>query len=213
MATLKNLPRFLYEEVGSHCDNATLTSLISVCVNFYFLFSGFHLNHLYMAEISEKVVSFLHGLRYRSPRLLPHFKAIKTAKIHCEDWKWPEEDLRQYRNEFLTRTVTPNALRLIAPSNLTVAYLDCCDPLKLTSIDLIVSRLHRHYDSDNNTVFYHPDEYTWLSAHCGGQTGKLKRLRIGMGLDTSDTIKALKAPFLKVRTITKEFPNLALAGS
>ncbi|KAM0423405.1 hypothetical protein ACHAPD_001879 [Fusarium lateritium] len=190
-----------------------------------------------MAEISEKVVSFLHGLRYRSPRLLPHFKAIKTAKIHCEDWKWPEEDvglgqwllwllrkmsnlkslslelLRQYRNEFLTRTVTPNALRLIAPSNLTVAYLDCCDPLKLTSIDLIVSRLHRHYDSDNNTVFYHPDEYTWLSAHCGGQTGKLKRLRIGMGLDTSDTIKALKAPFLKVRTITKEFPNLALAGS
>ncbi|KAH7005653.1 hypothetical protein EDB82DRAFT_572492 [Fusarium venenatum] len=93
MATLKNLPRFLYEEVGSHCDNATLTSLISVCVSFYFLFSGFHLNHLYMAEISEKVVSFLHGLRYRSPRLLPHFKAIKTAKIHCEDWKWPEEDV------------------------------------------------------------------------------------------------------------------------
>jgi len=75
---IESLPLFIYEEIGSYCDNKTLTQLISVSVNFYNWFNGSRLKNFRMYDNLHLVTYWVKGLlSERSPRLVPRLKAIK----------------------------------------------------------------------------------------------------------------------------------------
>ena len=77
---IESLPLFVYEEIGSYCDNKALTQLVSVSVNFYNWFNGSRLKNFDMRNHLPQVTYWLRGLLSdRSPRLVPRLKAIKQV--------------------------------------------------------------------------------------------------------------------------------------
>jgi hypothetical protein len=75
---IESLPLFMYEEIGSYCDNKTLTQLVSVSVNFYNWFNGSRLKNFCMFGHMHVVTYWLKGLlSERSQRLVPRLKAIE----------------------------------------------------------------------------------------------------------------------------------------
>ncbi|RBR24986.1 uncharacterized protein FIESC28_02256 [Fusarium coffeatum] len=77
---IESLPLFIYEEIGSYCDNKALTQLVSVSVNFYNWFNGSRLKDFDMRNYLPQVTYWLRGLlSERSPRLVPRLKAIKQV--------------------------------------------------------------------------------------------------------------------------------------
>ncbi|KAJ4003265.1 hypothetical protein NW752_012210 [Fusarium irregulare] len=86
---IESLPLFVYEEIGSYCDNKALTQLISVSVNFYNWFNGSRLKDFDMCAYLPQVAYWLRGLlSERSPRLVPRLKAIKQVSGPSEDFQF-----------------------------------------------------------------------------------------------------------------------------
>nr|CEG05169.1 unnamed protein product [Fusarium clavum] len=99
------------------------------------------------------------------------------------------------------------ALDISALPELTSAYLGCCDPLKLTSVYLHTDWKVRSHDY-NGFDLAHGDytmEYDQLLRLYRDQVPKLKRLRLALGTDVRNS---LKATFREIEVITTEFPEL-----
>ncbi|CAG7557113.1 unnamed protein product [Fusarium equiseti] len=245
---IESLPLFMYEEIGSYCDNKTLTQLVSVSVNFYNWFNGSRLKNFCMFGHMHVVTYWLKGLlSERSQRLVPRLKAIEYFEIEFplgnpkrnnlpRDQGYELADLlvRLLSEMIIVKSAVldfdrmcpeviellitlleskPNgmikhsALDISALPELTSAYLGCCDPSKLTSVYLHTDWKVRGHDY-NGFGLAHDDytmEYDQLLRLYRDQVPKLKRLRLALGTDVRNS---LKATFREIEVITTEFPEL-----